>query len=188
MPIEDAYIRSVLERFENGGRPGLTKGYIPRKNGKILGHSGVTIGTGVDLGQQSRDGLLAMGVPDSIVSKFTPYLGKQKEAAAAALAAHPLVLSPADVAILDAAVAAGYISATKRRFNSRTSRRFADRPKEIQAVAVSLEYHLGPARAALYVDPLADGDYAEAARRLRRARDYASRRLGEAELVERAMQ
>ena len=184
MPVEYSYIRSVLERFEGKG---LTRGYIPRRNGKILGRSGVTIGTGVDLGQQTRQGLLDMGVLESIVDKFSPYLGKQREAAARALAEHPLVLRRGEVIILDAAVAAAYISASERRFNRDTSRKFADRPKEVQAVVVSLEYQLGPGGAAWYVEPIVKGFYDDAVRRLRSAESYGTRRNAEADLLERAM-
>lgn len=185
MSVEDAYIRSVLERFEGKGR---TRGYIPRRGSVIIGRSGVTIGTGVDLGQQTREGLLDMGVPEDIVAKFSPYLGKQRTSAAQALSAHPLELTSGEVAILDAAVAASYINATEQRFNARTAHKFADRPKEIQAVAVSLEYQLGPSGAARYVEPLATGNYGEAVRRLRGAQSYASRRNAEASLVERSGQ
>jgi hypothetical protein len=49
--------------------------YIPTSG------SGVTIGTGVDLGQQSSSSLTDMGVPAALVQRFKPYLGLKTEAA-----------------------------------------------------------------------------------------------------------
>ena len=81
MPIAYDYIREVLSRFEGAGR---TRGYVPcDKTGRPLGASGVTIGTGVDLGQQTGAGLLDMGVPHAVVKKLLPYIGLKKEAALA---------------------------------------------------------------------------------------------------------
>ena len=181
----DTYIRSVLEHFEGKG---LVRGYIPRdKSGAVLGQSGVTIGTGVDLGQQTREGLIAMGVPVSIVQKFLPYLGRKKDAAAQSLATRPLELSREEVAILDERVAFKYISDTEWRFDRNAAHKFADRPREVQAVAVSLEYQLGPMAAAVYVMPIALGNYLEADRLLRAARSYKTRRTQEADLLARAM-
>ena len=53
MPVHFDYIRIALERFEGKG---MAKGYVPCKNGVPPGVSGVTIGTGVNLGQQTRRG------------------------------------------------------------------------------------------------------------------------------------
>ena len=47
MSIDHAYIRATLERFEGKG---IASAYVPAKNGVPLGVSGVTVGTGVDLG------------------------------------------------------------------------------------------------------------------------------------------
>ena len=78
MPIDHNYIRAILERFEGKG---IARGYVPMKNGEVLGVSGVTIATGVDLGQQTGAGLLDMGVPHAVVKKLLPYIGLKKAAA-----------------------------------------------------------------------------------------------------------
>lgn len=74
-----------------------TEGYVPqytktvpeegKYKGKPIASSGVTIGAGIDLGQQSEDGdsLREMGVSDTLIEKLKPFLGKKKAEAQKAL-------------------------------------------------------------------------------------------------------
>jgi len=130
------FINSVLALFEGKA---INRGYVPCKNGEPLGASGVTIGTGVDLGQQTRAGLSAMGVPEDILVILTPYFGLQKQAAVEKLRLAPLTLTADQVAILDDAVHKHYILETASKFGFP----FEFAPKEVQAVAVSLCYQFG---------------------------------------------
>ena len=156
MPRADAFITEILERFEGAGR---RRGYVPLQQGRkgqeqtarVMGNSGVTIGTGVDLGQHSREALEQMGVPATIIGALVPYLGLQKEAALAKLQTCPLVLAEDAVLALDRAVIGHFITRMEERCNravqgfsgKRRPACFADRAKEVQAVLVSLAYHLG---------------------------------------------
>lgn len=187
MAIDYPYIREVLGVFEGKG---ITRGYIPKKNGKIIEQSGVTIGTGVDLGQQTQAGLMNMGMPYGLLEKLIPYLGLRREQADYALKMYPLILTQEEVDTLDALVSESYIKDTERRFNQTTPHKFADRPKEVQAVAVSLEYHLGPRNASKYVTPIINGDYPKAIALLRSSTHalFKGRRNSEADMLERAMQ
>ena len=83
--VDFGFLRSV-EGFE-------TSGYIPTSKGKVLGQSGVTIGSGVDLGHQSRQGLINAGVDIKIVDEVEPYLGLRKTKALDKLRDNPLKLS-----------------------------------------------------------------------------------------------
>ena len=67
-------------------------GYLPTTA------SGVTIGIGIDLGQQTKTGLLSKGVSAAIVAKFEKYLGYTSKAAldAKGLKATDLVLTVAE--------------------------------------------------------------------------------------------
>jgi len=156
------FINSVLAEFEGKA---LARGYVPCKDGKPLGASGVTVGTGVDLGQQTRAGLASMGVPEDILVILAPYFGLQKQAAVEKLRVAPLTLTADQVAILDDAVHKHYILGTARRFGSE---QFEVAPKEAQAVAVSLCYQFGaPHRVTspglgLAWDALRTGDYKKA--------------------------
>ena len=188
MSIDHSYIRATLERFEGKG---LTKGYVPSKNGVPLGVSGVTIGTGVDLGQQTADRLLNMGVPPETVAKFAPYLGLKKTAAQAALRQSPLVLSPAEVEALDRAVISRYTRDIAARYDrDAPAATFANLPKQAQAVLVSILFQRGlgyPAKAPQLWQALLIGHWSAAADWLRNPANgggYHSRRKAEGEILE----
>lgn len=194
MAIDTAYIRSVLERFEGRGK---AAGYVPcGASGAPLGVSGVTIATGLDLGQQSRSSLAAMGLPDRIVGRLAPYCGMKGAEAQYALAREPLCLTREEVEIIDAAVHAAYIDETAALFGRAA---FAAAPKEAQAVAASLHFQFGtPARKASPAlenawNAMRRGDYAYAAAILREPlgwspahQQYLPRRNAEASLLEKA--
>ena len=142
MSINFNFIKNFLGPLEGAG---VTRGYVPcDKAGRPLGVSGVTIGTGVDLGQQTGAGLLDMGVPHAVVKKLLPYIGLKKAAALAAIKAQPLVLTPAEVAAIDDAVFARYVRDIEARYNKdNPASPFADSPPEAQAVLVSILYQRG---------------------------------------------
>ncbi|ACX97103.1 hypothetical protein Hneap_2293 [Halothiobacillus neapolitanus c2] len=102
---QDRILYVVLKTNENDSRPVALNGYVPKyKNGKAIGKSGVTIGYGVDLGQQDMATLKAWGVSKSLRDKLKPYLGKTKAAAILYLygdgtkkhPAHPLTITTAE--------------------------------------------------------------------------------------------
>lgn len=177
MPIDYQYITSFLHQVEGKA---ITKGYVPKKNGQVIANSGVTIGTGVDLGQQTADGLSAMGVPSSIIGFLVPYLGLRREAAVNKLSALPLVLSSDAVAILDSAVFKYYINKTALLFNKQAGQSlFAGRPKQVQAVAVSLCYQFGsPGHFPKTWSHLTSGNYTAAASELESPAAWGNKYMG----------
>jgi len=150
--IDYEYINSVLAKFE--GRA-YARAYIPCKGGTYyggaeplkgepLGASGVTVATGVDLGQQSRSGLSDMGISEGTLNILQPYLGRQKQKAVDVLKEAPLTLTAKQVEEIDNAVHKHYIYNTARMFGWE---KFITAPKQVQAVATSLHYQFGkPAR------------------------------------------
>ncbi len=54
---------------------GFRKGYVPidKRTGKIVGTSGVTIATGVDLGTKDRKFFEDIGVSEGIILKLEPF-------------------------------------------------------------------------------------------------------------------
>lgn len=63
-------------------------GYVPDPDNS---NSGVTIGSGFDLGQRSRTDLI--GLPKCLIGKLAPYLGKKKREAVEFLKANPLTVT-----------------------------------------------------------------------------------------------
>lgn len=149
MAIATAFIRDFLEKWETrqlegyipcnprNYRRGPVEGYTP------IGASGVTIGTGLDLGQQSRIDLIRMGVPDTLLDRFRPYLGKRTFTALHALQASPLRITDDECEVLDAAVHGEYIRRAEKKFNGFSTLSFSDIPCQAQAAIVSMVYHLG---------------------------------------------
>ena len=187
MPINFDYIRSVLERFEGKG---IARGYVPCKNGVPLGVSGVTVGTGVDLGQQTTAGLLDMGVPHSVVIRFLPYIGLKTVAAVKAIQAQPLTLTALEVKALDDAVIGRYVRDIAARYDrDRPVNFFSTLPPEAQAVTVSILYQRGLGfinRSGSWWHNMQRGDWAAAAAWLcdpANGGGYHSRRKAEGEIL-----
>ena len=190
MSININFIKNFLGPLEGAG---VTRGYVPcDKAGRPLGVSGVTIGTGVDLGQQTGAGLLDMGVPHAVVKKLLPYIGLKKAAALAAIKAQPLVLTPAEVAAIDDAVFARYVRDIEARYNKdNPASPFADSPPEAQAVLVSILYQRGLGSPKNYPNTwklLLAGDWPGAAAKLCNGAlwdGYQTRRAAEGKLLKR---
>ena len=196
MPIHTDFIIDFLRRHENlppHFKP-ILKGYVPNNKGVPIAQSGVTIATGCDLGQQTPDGLLKMGVPTTLLSRLAPYCGLRRQDAMAKLASLPLTISEADANAIDTAVISSYISEVQSRFDRDAGRavafpawRFAGRPKEVQAATVSLRYQLGFGGFPKTWVMLVAGDYHGAIAELRDpARwggKYMNRRRDEADLL-----
>jgi hypothetical protein len=192
--IHTDYIVEILGRFEGKA---IAKGYVPCKDGIPLGASGVTIGTGFDLGQQDDKVLDCLILPETLTKKLRPYIGIKKADAVLYLTAHPLVLSDEEVSLLDKAVHVKYITETEVLFGID---RFEYAPKQVQAVAVSLHYQFGtPQRTAspglgFAWEAMQKRRYSEAAEYLTNPagwsvdnRQYMGRRKQEADLLREAV-
>ena len=187
MPIDIAYIRAFLRRPGIEG-PQQLRGYIPchwtrgrtrnytgqphPEEYTAMGVSGVTIATGVDLGQTTADDLESNGAPSAIVNCLRPYLGLRQDAAIRKLHAVPLSVSPATADALDDAVHGMHAARIAARYDQDSPvTPFADLPPQAQAAIFSLLYQLGctggPRRAPNTWTALLRGDWADAARRLR---------------------
>lgn len=186
MPINIPCIRAFLNRPGIEG-PQQVRGYIPchwtrgrtrnytgqphPEEYTAMGASGVTIGTGVDLGQTNADTLRGAGVADGIVNCLLPYLGLKREAAVRKLHELPLTVSRATADVLDNAVIGLHAGRIAARYNQDSPvAAFADLPPQAQAVIVSLLYQLGctggPRRAPHTWAALLAGDWRDAAARL----------------------
>ncbi|MCL1813405.1 MAG: pesticin C-terminus-like muramidase [Treponema sp.] len=175
--INYSYINTVLAKYEGKG---YARGYIPCKGGTYyggndpakgepFGASGVTIATGVDLGQQTKAGLESMGIAAGTIALLEPYLGLKKWMAVEKLKAVPITITAEQVIEIDDAVHAFYINNTANMFGRE---KFEAAPKEAQAVAVSLHYQFGSLRRdaspglGLAWEAMRSGDYKKAAQHL----------------------
>ncbi|EPB6722817.1 type VI secretion system tip protein TssI/VgrG [Vibrio fluvialis] len=116
-------------------------GYVPDvKNSS----SGVTIASGFDLGARSKSDLLALGLPQTLVDKLTPYLGYKKDEAVEFLAQHPLSVNEQELELLISKVKE---SETRRIVDlyNRTSKttKFECLPWQAQTVIASVSYQYG---------------------------------------------
>lgn len=200
MPFHTAYISSWLKEFESRQLtayvPCADRNYTGRNDrascGPVIGASGVTIGIGLDLGQQSEADLERMGVSADLRTLFRPYLGRRKEAACSSLRLAPFSLTDAQCDALDAAVHADYIRRAAALYDRHAEKPFEDIPAQAQTVLVSLFYHLGsPFPSAGHSGypklwgHLIRGDWAAAAGELQHGfTRFASRRAREGKLLE----
>ncbi len=206
MPIHADKIREILNRpiFEG---PQQLRGYIPcnlTTGGTAnytggpnperyvpMGVSGVTIGTGVDLGQKDKDELRGMRVPQHIVYALMYYLGYRKKAAVEKLHSRPLTISREDADALDAAILACHIDMISRRYDKDAGDGvFAALPWQAQAAITSIMYQRGVNSASRYPNTwaaLVRRDWTDAAARLKNGRlwsGYQARRALEGKLLE----
>ena len=205
MPVHTQKIFDVLHTpgFEG---PQQLRGYIPcnlvgggtanyyggpnPERYEPMGISGVTVGTGVDLGQTDADTLRGMGIADGVIVRLRPYLGLRQEAAVLALHAAPLTLAAGDAGGLDAAMLRHHVHKIAGRYDRDAGvGAFARLPWQAQAVIVSIQYQRGVNSPSKYPNTwaaLVRRDWADAARRLGTGHfwsGYRQRRALEGELL-----
>jgi len=66
--------QAYIGEAENASR--ILTGHVPKKDGSVMGDSGVTVSTGLDLGKQTEESLRNMGLDEALISKLSPFLGK----------------------------------------------------------------------------------------------------------------
>ena len=205
MPIQYDSIAAVLHQpgFEG---PQQLRGYIPcnlvgggtanyyggpnPERYEPMGISGVTVGTGVDLGQTDADTLRSMDVPATLIAAFLPSLGRRQNDAVRALHSAPLTIGAEDADRLDAVMLGHHIEKISRRYDRDAgSGAFAELPWQAQAVIVSIQYQRGVNSPYKYPNTwaaLVRRDWADAARRLGTGHfwsGYRQRRALEGELL-----
>lgn len=125
---------SFIEKEEGGQK---LAGYVPGVKG-----SGLTIGTGVDLGQHSEKDLEEMGVSDKTIYKVRKYLGKKDAIARAALKEKPLELTKEEADELDAAVHGDIYGTIEDKLKAKGVT-LAKLPEEAQTVIKSIAINFG---------------------------------------------
>ena len=131
----------VIARLEGGQQ---LKAYVPNNNGKVIGKSGVTVATGVDLGQHSEDDMKKWDIPKTLLKKILPYAGKKKAKALEHLRENPLTITKEEAEALDKVMHTNILAGLVARYDSDTKGpRFGEIPPEAQTVLLSATYNMG---------------------------------------------
>jgi hypothetical protein len=135
---------SFISQLEGGRR---LMGYVPCLES---GERGVTVATGVDLGDYSPSSIDAMLIPDGLKTKLKPYAGLKGEAAAAALDAQPLGVTSGEAEALDEAVKKPIVQQVIASYDNAVQDKepFKMLPEAARTVIASVALKYGPDLAA----------------------------------------
>lgn len=114
--------------------------------------SGVTVGTGVDLGQQDATvygkRLRAAGASEDLIKKLTPYMGLKRAEACRYLRAHPLTITKDEAELIDKEMKSAHLSEAKTQYANATkgianAPKFGELSQAEQTVLMSRKYQDG---------------------------------------------
>lgn len=132
----DMAVNPIVSQFEGGQR---LKAYAPPAKG-----SGVTVGTGIDLGRRSKAELKELDLPESLIEKVAPYLGKKDSEATSYLKKNPLNLSQEEADALDTAIGENIFNKVSAKYTDATGQDLSSLPEEARTVIESVAYNFGP--------------------------------------------
>jgi hypothetical protein len=170
-----------------GGRQ--TTGYVPVAN---TSQSGVTIATGFDLGQKNENDLNVLNLPQNLIDKLKPYLGKKKTEAEKFLKTYPLIIEDSYAQIIDKAFKKNHtqelnIKYSASRYNKKKIA-FFSLLSEAQTVIASVSFQYGVnlnIRTPNFWKAVSSQNWMLAIHELRNFGDaYSTRRKKEAKLLE----
>jgi len=132
---------TFISQLEGGQK---LDGYYPGKVG-----SGVTVATGVDIGQRNLFELNRLNMSPDLKKKLEPYLGVKGDAARRLLVERPLKISKMDADQLDQNIKRDVLITFERLYDQEIMRRsglirLSQLPREIQTVIVSVVWQYGP--------------------------------------------
>jgi len=119
---------------------GILNGYVPVAE---TSNSGVTIASGVDLGQTGPRQIDFWPIDDALKMRLRLYCGLKRQDAVDFLRAHPLTISRSECGEIDAAVQAEQASRIAKSYDEASGVKFADLPDRAQTVIVSLAFQYG---------------------------------------------
>lgn len=190
-PIGDTQVdRGFLRKVEGF----ITKANVPLPD---KSQSGVTVGSGVDLGQMSVKDLNNLNLPASLYKKVAPYLGLKKQKAVEALKKTPLELTKDEAELLTQKVKDREITVVQKKYDKAVRKgapKFKDLHPNQQTVIASVAYQFGdlPTKTPSFWRYVTDQDWEGAIQELRDFNNgkpdlYSDRRGQEADLLEASM-
>lgn len=117
----------------------LLRGYVPP-----TGKSGVTISTGVDIGQRSRQDLERWNLPPHLLARLACYCGLTGNDAIAELNRNPLTVTAEEAQAIDRAAAGPIFEQLRTQYDRAAApHRFDQLPAGIQTALASVAYQYG---------------------------------------------
>lgn len=113
-------------------------GYVPDPE---ISQSGVTIATGVDLGQMAESELVAL--PKALAAKLRPYLGLRRGEALAAIRKKPLRITETEALALNEQAQKRILYPLRVRFLRDSGVSFDDQRDRFKTVVASVTYQYG---------------------------------------------
>jgi hypothetical protein len=164
-------------------------GYVPDPG---FSRSGVTVGTGVDIGQRSAADIQALDIPETLKQKLIPYALLTGQDAVNFLANRPLRLTEDEAYALDRAVAQDIFGDVAALYDAAaTGDSFLELPLEARTAVGDVAYQYGPnlaQRLPEFWGDVTQGRWDEATQTLRDFGDrYPARRNEEAALLDQAI-
>ncbi len=161
------------------------QGYVPNPE---TSNSGVTIGTGFDLGARNLADLNNLGLSSSLIDKFKPYLGLKKSNAVKKLDDIPLSITSSEAEVLEEKVKVSETNKIITYFDqSESTVKFKCLPAQAQTVIAFVSYQYGylPRRTAKFWATAITQDWQKMYEILNDFHDkYKTRRQKEAKLIE----
>ncbi len=170
------------------------KACFGKEVGSAIGQSGVTVGTGFDLGQFNEADLQRIGISGDIIKKVKRFLGKKKKDAITELESFNkenktgFELTSQDVQQIELKLKAHFYNGIKAKYDKKYGGGAFDRlPTEAKTVVFSMLYQYG-----IYtkntkingsIDDIMNARYDEAIKKLEGIEEYKSRRTDEANLL-----
>lgn len=119
-----------------------TEGYVPRSGEQVLDSSGVTIGTGLDLGTKNMDYFKDFENKETL-KKMEAYFGMQGQEAYDFEQANPLSLTREEAIELDNFVKGRELGSIEDSFLALTGKELSSMPPRLQTVIADLQFQYG---------------------------------------------
>ncbi len=119
-----------------------TEGYVPRSGEQVLDSSGVTIGTGLDLGTKNMDYFKDFENKETL-KKMEAYFGMQGQEAYDFEQTNPLSLTREEAIELDNFVKGRELGSIEDSFLALTGKELSSMPPRLQTVIADLQFQYG---------------------------------------------
>ncbi|AZG62758.1 pesticin C-terminus-like muramidase [Klebsiella pneumoniae] len=166
-----------------------TSGYVPKgSDGNPDGNSGVTVGSGVDLGNRTSSSMINDGIDRTFAESLNAYFGLKGQDAQNQLNSNPLNLTYSQATDLSNFYINKFSTTVASSFNNATSSKFSSLPLNTRTAIVSVAYQYGTNLASAtpnFWSQVTNGQWQEAINNLNNFGDaYPTRRRSEAALIQ----